>query len=130
MPTIPFVVIIAAANTVSRASVLVSLPPVVISVTISATSITVTATARTSEPERLPDAVRDDLGVVDRGQDRPGQEQPDDDQHGGARLGAPRQRERDQREHGDDRGPGERAQAVGEGHVGPQGGRPACIIRG
>ena len=50
MPTIPLTVIITAANTVSRASVAVSLPPATISVTISATSITVTATASTSEP--------------------------------------------------------------------------------
>ena len=50
----PFVVIITAANTVSRASVSVSLPPETISVTISATSITVTATASTSEPNGSP----------------------------------------------------------------------------
>ena len=46
--------IITAANTVSRASVAVSLPPDTISVTISATSITVTATASTSEPNGSP----------------------------------------------------------------------------
>ena len=49
-PTIPLVVIITAANTVSRANVSVPGPPEIISVTISATSITVTATASTSEP--------------------------------------------------------------------------------
>src|SRR5215213_522120 len=50
----PVVVIMNAANTVSRASVEVSLPPATISVTISATSITVTATASTSEPNGSP----------------------------------------------------------------------------
>ena len=54
IPTMPFVVIITAANTVSRASVDVSSPPEIISVTISATSITVTATASTSEPNGSP----------------------------------------------------------------------------
>ena len=54
MPTMPLVVIITAANTVSRASVSVSSPPETISVTISATSITVTATASTSEPNGSP----------------------------------------------------------------------------
>ena len=54
IPTMPLVVIITAANTVSRASVSVSEPPETISVTISATSITVTATARTSEPNGSP----------------------------------------------------------------------------
>ena len=51
----PFALIITAANTVSRASVEVSLPePPTISVTIRATSMTVTATARTSEPNGSP----------------------------------------------------------------------------
>ena len=54
MPTIPFSVIITAANAVSRASVAVSEPPDTISVTISATSITVTATASTSDPNGSP----------------------------------------------------------------------------
>jgi hypothetical protein len=54
IPTMPLQVIIAAANTVSRASVAVSEPPDTISVTISATSITVTATARTSDPSGSP----------------------------------------------------------------------------
>ena len=124
MPTIPFVVIIAAANTVSRASVLVSLPPVVISVTISATSITVTATARTSEPNGSPTRCATTSAWWTADRTDPARNSPTTISTGGARLGAPRQRERDQREHGDDRGPGERAQAVGEGHVGPQGGMP------
>src|SRR3954470_2022187 len=51
---IPFVVIMTAANTVSRASVEVSFPPLTIRVTISATSMTVTATASTSEPNGSP----------------------------------------------------------------------------
>src|SRR4051812_17033321 len=50
----PLVVIIAAANTVSRASDAVSGPPETISVTIKAPSITVTATASTSEPNGSP----------------------------------------------------------------------------
>ena len=54
MPTIPLVVIITAANAVSRASVAVSASPETIRVTISATSITVTATASTSEPNGSP----------------------------------------------------------------------------
>ncbi len=47
-------VIIAAANTVSRASVSVSGPPEAMSVTMRPTSMTVTATARTSEPPGSP----------------------------------------------------------------------------
>src|SRR3954447_5443931 len=54
IPTIPLAVMITAANTVSRASVEVSLPPATISVTISATSITVTEIASTSEPNGSP----------------------------------------------------------------------------
>ena len=50
----PFIEIITAENTVSRASVDVSFSPVSIRVTISATSITVTATARMSEPNGSP----------------------------------------------------------------------------
>ena len=50
----PLQVIIAAANTVSRASVDVSEGSETISVTIRPTSITVTATARTSEPNGSP----------------------------------------------------------------------------
>ena len=53
-PTMPLQVIITAANTVSRASELVSPPPPSIRVTISATSITVTATASTNEPKGSP----------------------------------------------------------------------------
>src|SRR5215212_4492071 len=51
---IPFVVIITAANTVSRANDALSGPPDTINVTISATSITVTATARTKDPNGSP----------------------------------------------------------------------------
>ena len=50
----PLHVIITAANTVSRAKVSVSPPPLIINVTIKATSITVTATASTSEPYGSP----------------------------------------------------------------------------
>jgi hypothetical protein len=53
-PTIPLVVIMTAANTVSRASEAVSWPPESMSVTIRPTSITVTATARTSDPNGSP----------------------------------------------------------------------------
>ena len=53
-PTMPLQVIIAAAKTVSRASVSVSEPPAAISTTMSATSITVTAIARTSDPSGSP----------------------------------------------------------------------------
>src|SRR4029079_9669058 len=53
-PTTPLHVIIAAANTVSRASVSVSEPPEAMSATISPTSMTVTATARTSDPSGSP----------------------------------------------------------------------------
>jgi hypothetical protein len=50
----PLQVIIAAAKTVSRASVETSSPPETMSVTISPTSMTVTATARMSEPNGSP----------------------------------------------------------------------------
>ena len=50
----PLVVIMTAANTVSRAREAVSGPPETIRVTINATSITVTATARTSDPNGSP----------------------------------------------------------------------------
>src|SRR5580765_7204087 len=53
-PTMPLQVIITAANTVSRASEAVSLPPLTIRVTISATSMIVTATASTSDPNGSP----------------------------------------------------------------------------
>ena len=53
-PTTPFIVIIAAANTVSRASVSALWPPETIRVRISATSITVTATASTRDPKGSP----------------------------------------------------------------------------
>ncbi len=53
-PRMPLVVIIAAANTVSRASVSLPLLSPTISVTISPTSITVTATASTREPNGSP----------------------------------------------------------------------------
>ena len=53
-PTTPLQVMITAANTVSRASVEVSVPPATISVTIRATSMTVTATARTIDPNGSP----------------------------------------------------------------------------
>ena len=49
-PRLPVVVIIAAAKTVSLASVADCAPPDVINVTIRATSMTVTAIARTSDP--------------------------------------------------------------------------------
>ena len=99
-PTIPLIVIITAANTVSRASVSVPGPPETISVTMSATSITVTATASTSDPYGSPDPVRDHLGVVHRGQHR----RAEDHRHHGdqhrARVPAPG---RGQREDGHDR---------------------------
>ncbi len=50
----PLVVIISAANAVSRARVAVSLPPDAISSTISATSMMVTAAASTSDPNGSP----------------------------------------------------------------------------
>ncbi len=50
----PLVVIMTAANTVSRAREAVSGPPETIRVTINATAITVTATARTSDPNGSP----------------------------------------------------------------------------
>jgi len=53
-PTMPLLVRITAANTVSRARVSAAPAPAIISVTMSATSITVTATARTSEPYGSP----------------------------------------------------------------------------
>ena len=53
-PTIPLMLSISAAKTVSRARVEVSLSFVIISVTISATSITVTATASTNDPNGSP----------------------------------------------------------------------------
>ncbi len=53
-PTMPFVVIMTAAKTVSRASDDASGPPDTISVTIRATSMIVTATARTSDPNGSP----------------------------------------------------------------------------
>src|SRR5689334_6448401 len=53
-PTMPLQVIITAANTVSRASDAVSLPPLIIRVTMSATSMIVTATASTNEPNGSP----------------------------------------------------------------------------
>jgi hypothetical protein len=49
-PTMPLLVRMTAANTVSRASVSADPAPAIISVMISATSITVTATASTSDP--------------------------------------------------------------------------------
>jgi len=53
-PRIPLHVIIAAANTVSRARVALPALSETISVTIKPTSMTVTATARTSEPNGSP----------------------------------------------------------------------------
>jgi hypothetical protein len=53
-PTIPFMVIITAANTVSRASVAAPGPPALTRVTIKATSIAVTEIARTREPNGSP----------------------------------------------------------------------------
>src|SRR4051812_8200736 len=53
-PPIPLMVIMTAANTVSRASEALLPPPEAMSVTISATSITVTATASTREPNGSP----------------------------------------------------------------------------
>src|SRR3954465_10701030 len=53
-PPIPLMVIMTAANTVSRASEALLSPPEAMSVTISATSITVTATASTREPNGSP----------------------------------------------------------------------------
>jgi hypothetical protein len=53
-PAIPLTVIIAAAKTMSRASVEVSSPPETMSVTISPTSITVAANARISAPYGSP----------------------------------------------------------------------------
>ena len=53
-PTIPFTVIITAANTVSLAREAASEPPASTSVTMRATSMTVTATANTSEPKGSP----------------------------------------------------------------------------
>jgi hypothetical protein len=54
IPTIPLIVIITAAKTVSRASALASSLAEIMIVTISATSITVTATARISDPYGSP----------------------------------------------------------------------------
>ena len=82
----PLHVIIAAAKTVSRASVSVSEPPDAISATIRPTSMTVTATARTSDPSGSPDAVRHDLGVVDRCEDGAGEECGDQREHDVAGL--------------------------------------------
>lgn len=53
-PTMPFVVIIAAANTVSRARVSLPAPPPAMIVRMRPTSMTVTATARMSEPNGSP----------------------------------------------------------------------------
>ncbi len=53
-PTMPLMLIMIAAKTVSRARPEVSLSPVIISVTISATSMTVTATAKRSDPNGSP----------------------------------------------------------------------------
>ncbi|MNT17737.1 hypothetical protein D3C72_1529100 [compost metagenome] len=54
MPTMPFRMIMMAANTVSRARPVVSGPPASISETISATSIRVTASASTRVPYGSP----------------------------------------------------------------------------
>jgi hypothetical protein len=43
--------------------------------------MTVTETARTSEPKRLPDPVRDDLGVMDRRHHRSREERSDEHEH-------------------------------------------------
>src|SRR5699024_892626 len=53
-PTIPFMVIIAAANTVSRASDDASALPDIIMMTTRPTSMTVTAIANTSDPNGSP----------------------------------------------------------------------------
>src|SRR5262245_1281979 len=53
-PTMPFNVMITAANTVSRARVSAEPAPAIINVTMSATSITVTAPASTSDPNGSP----------------------------------------------------------------------------
>src|SRR5215813_1449676 len=53
-PTMPFDVMMTAANTVSRARVSAEPAPAIINVTIRATSITVTATASTSDPNGSP----------------------------------------------------------------------------
>lgn len=68
-PMIPLHTIITAENRVSRASPVVSVPPVIVIDTISATSMTVTATASTSVPNGSP-VVGNDLGVVHRGEYR------------------------------------------------------------
>ena len=56
MPTMPFRVIMMAANTVSLARVSDPSPPAVTSVMMSETSMTVTDTARISEPNGSPTA--------------------------------------------------------------------------
>jgi hypothetical protein len=58
----PFITIMIAANTVSRASPAFSAGAASMTETTSATSITVTATARTCVPKGSPVGVRDSLG--------------------------------------------------------------------
>ena len=95
----PLVVIITAANTVSRASVSLPLLSETISVTISADLDHRHRDGEHERAERLPDPVRHDLGEVDRRQHRGGEEDADDDQHERRRLRSPRNGEHDERRH-------------------------------
>ena len=105
-PKMPLQVIIAAANTVSRASVAVSLLVAVHHQRHDQPDLDDgDGDGQDQRAERLADAVRDDLGVIDGGQHRAGQQQADDDQHRRRRLAAPGGDEGDEREQGDDARP-------------------------
>ena len=94
-PTIPFMVIITAANTVSRASVSAPGPPALTRVTIKATSIAVTEIARTREPKRLAHAMSDDFCVIHRDEHSSGKHDGDQDDQPAIEFLAPERRERD-----------------------------------
>ena len=102
-PRMPFIVIIAAANTVSRAEPRgFPGPPETMSVTMSPDLDDRHRDREQQRAERLADPVRHHLGVVHGGEHRAGEQQPGDDQHDRARMAA----ERDDRDQG--RGGGHR----------------------
>ena len=111
MPTMPLMLIITAANTVSRASADVSLSVDTIRVTISATSMTVTATASTSEPNGSPTRSATTSAWWTAASTAPTRNDRDHGDHHGldraARVPAPRGRQRDHGDHGHHDGPAE-----------------------
>ena len=105
MPTMPLQVIITAAKTVSRARD--SLPgfPEIISVTIERDLDDRHSDCQHKGSVRLTDSMRNDFGVIHRGQDGPCECHCNNDLDDDAGFATPRQCEQDDCQHGDNHGP-------------------------